>query len=314
MNSLALAPMAEINNIIFRGICRGFGASPLITGMISADALSLKHKPSFNLAYFEEAERPIGIQLFASDPQILASAASALVALHPPDFIDLNAGCPVRKVVKRNAGAALLKDLPFLKSMVSSLVRAVHPIPVSVKIRSGWNHSRIEELVDVVNEAGASYIILHPRLATEDYSIQADKSMIKLAQDRSSVGVIASGDIKNWSDALNLHQESNCKGVMIGREARTNPFMFRKNYIEPTDGDRIALALFYLRSCFNMYGERSFFSSKPFCAGFTKGISNGADIRRRIFASTSYGEIKTLLTTALDKEDTFNYPQFLKPI
>ncbi|MBN1231970.1 MAG: tRNA-dihydrouridine synthase [Candidatus Coatesbacteria bacterium] len=310
-SKLGLAPMSEINNKIFRQICKYMGAYPVFTGMISSDAITRNHANSFQLAEFDDYERPLGVQLFGYSFETVSKAGQIINERLKPDFIDFNSGCPVRKVVKKNSGAALLKDLKTLNLILKKLHEAVKPTPVTVKIRSGWSRVNLKEIIRAVEDSGIEAIILHPRLAVQGYEGNASYDLLKEAVSSTDLPIIASGDIDSFEKAVFIMNSTSCFSVLVGREARSNPFIFTNPYVLPDDKDRISVALLYLLRSFLASGEKAFWSSKPYCAAFTKGISHGAELRRNIFQSSSFYELYNVLHDKWERLDESSYPEIV---
>ncbi len=223
-----LAPLAGITDHVFRKICRGNGAALCVTEMVSADGLVRKNQKTIDMIETAPEDRPLGIQLFSSDPEVLAEAA-IIVEDAGADLIDLNVGCPVKKVVKRGAGAALLDDLPRLKRMISGMVTAVK-IPVTIKIRSGIRAERpvAVEVVKMAVGEGISAISLHPRSLSQAFSGNADWNLIAELVNAVSIPVIGSGDIFTAEDAINMVKITGCHAVMVARGVLGNPHLIKQ--------------------------------------------------------------------------------------
>jgi tRNA-dihydrouridine synthase B len=228
---VVLAPLAGVTDHTFRFLCREMGASLVYTEMVSADGLVRKNPGTGRLIYFEESERPIGVQLFGSDVEIMACAAERL-ADRGFDLIDLNFGCPVKKVVKRNAGSALMRDPERLAQITEAVVRAVD-LPVTVKIRSGWCEEAINavQVARMAQEAGAKAVAVHARTQKMGFAGRADWEIIAQVKAAVSIPVIGNGDIRTPQDARRMLDDTGCDLVMIGRGALGNPWIFRR-----TDG------------------------------------------------------------------------------
>jgi len=225
---LVMAPMAGITNLPFRLMVKGMGAGLVFTEMVSAMGLTLKAKKTLAYLKSSPAEKPLAVQIFGASPEIMARAAN-MVAEAEADMIDINMGCPVKKVTKTGAGASLLNDPKKVNEIVSS-VRIACPIPLTVKIRAGWSHEKPVacEIARVIEDSGADAIIVHPRFATHGYSGKADWSLIGQVKERVKIPVIGNGDIVDPPDALRMMKLTNCDGVMIGRSAVRKPWIFRQ--------------------------------------------------------------------------------------
>ncbi len=225
---LFLAPMAGVTNTVFRRICKAKGADILTTEFVSADGILHRNARTRHYLEFLEEERPLGVQLFGADPERLAAAARAVIDWVDPDFLDLNFGCPVNKVVCKNGGSALLRNCPLLERVARTVVRAAHPIPVTAKIRIGWDHRSINavEAASILEQSGVRRIAVHGRTKEQGYSGRADWSVIAEVAATVGVPVIGNGDIASAQDALKRKNETNIAGLMIGRAAMASPWIF----------------------------------------------------------------------------------------
>lgn len=225
---LFLAPMAGISDKPFRQICKSFGAGVVYTEFVSADGIVRENDRTFHYMRFDECERPIGVQIFGHDPETLARSARYVEEQLQPDIIDLNFGCPVPKVVKRGAGSAILKDLPRLEAIARS-VRAAVTLPLTAKIRAGWDKGHIvaREAAKCLEQAGIELLTLHPRTSKQQYSGEADWSLIREVKAGIRIPLIGNGDIKSPGDARKMLEETGCDGIMIGRGAIGKPWLFR---------------------------------------------------------------------------------------
>ncbi len=251
-----LAPLAGITDSVFRQLAREYGAGLVFTEMISAQGLIHGGLKTFQMMEFTQQERPIGVQLFGSDPGAMARATE-IAARGQPDLIDINFGCPARKVVGHHAGSALLKDLDLLERIVSSVVAAAGR-PVTVKIRSGWDRRSIVavEVARLCACCGAAAITVHPRTRLQGFSGQAEWSLIAEVKKAVDIPVIGNGDIRHPEDGLRMVRETGCDAVMIGRGALGNPWLLRRTADlltgtspgpGPTMDDRIELCLRHAR-------------------------------------------------------------------
>lgn len=224
---ILLAPLAGITNLPFRMIAREFGCDLCLTEMVSANGLVRGSETTAGYLKTIPADRPLGVQIFGSDPQVMARAA-VLVSKHKPDFIDINMGCPIRKVVRSDSGAALLKNPALAGAIIEAVVRVV-TVPVTVKIRSGWSPQSINavEIAGIVQAAGAAAITVHGRTAQQGFSGHADWGIISRVKKAVTIPVIGNGDIRNPSDAVRIFSETGCDAVMVGRGSLGNPWLFR---------------------------------------------------------------------------------------
>lgn len=300
---LILAPLAGWTDSPFRRLCKRYGADILVSEMVSADGIVRTQSKTFDLVRFSELERPIGIQLFGSEPDILAEAARK-VSEFLPDFIDLNFGCPARKVVKKGAGAALLKDLRLSGRIARAVVQAT-TIPISAKIRSGWDSLVAVEASQILEQSGVSFLTVHPRTQKMLFTGHADWSVIASVKRAVSIPVIGNGDIGNAADAESLLQQTSCDGVMIGRAARGNPWIFREIRARLEQGvalprpsviQRIEMALEHLDLAHrDMDASDSAFSIRKHLAFYLKGLPNATELRALLFRMKVIEEMKGVL-------------------
>lgn len=299
-----LAPLAGIADTPFRLLCRQFGAALVFTEMISADGLTRGNTNTLRYLYFEQAERPIGIQIFGSDPEILAEGAR-LAAQQHPDLIDLNLACPVSKVVKRMAGAAMLRDLRRIEKVCRAVVEAVE-IPVTIKIRSGWSSDSIVavEVAQLAQECGISAITIHPRTQKMQFSGKADWDLIGRVKEAVPIPVIGSGDIRSPLDAKKMFEQTGSDAVMIGRASLGQPWIFKhiNHYLEknellaqPTVQRRFDIALQHTRSAVHEKGELlGIRIMRKHLIWYTKGLPGAAQLRPKIFRAETVQEIEDL--------------------
>ena len=226
-----LAPLAGFTDISFREICKFCGADVVVSEMISSDGLTRAKDKSISYAGFTENQRPFGTQLFGSDPLVMAKAVDVILDVKP-DFIDINMGCPVKKVIKRGAGSALSKDPKRAAAIVKAMKEAMRgtDLPLSVKIRSGWDGNSINfiEMGKQLEQAGADIIILHARTRNQMYAGHSDWTHIKQLKEAVSIPVIGNGDIRSVDDAETMYNECHCDSVMIGRGSLGQPWVFRE--------------------------------------------------------------------------------------
>lgn len=235
-NPIIVAPMAGITNTSYRKICKDMGAALVVAEMVSDKALVYGSQKTYDLLKMDDKERPISQQIFGSDKESFVSAAKIVYDKMHPDIIDINMGCPVPKVALRaQAGSALLKNPEKVKEIVKSVVAAV-PVPITVKIRSGWDENSINAptIAKICEEAGASAISIHARTRAQGYSGTADWNIIKEVVESVNIPVIGNGDVKTCYDAKRMLEETGCNGVMIGRGILGNPWLIKEcvNYLE----------------------------------------------------------------------------------
>ena len=225
---LFLAPMAGVTNTVFRRLCKGLGADVLTTEFVSAEGILHRNERTRRYLDFHPEERPLGVQLFGADPGRLAEAARAVIDWVAPDFIDLNFGCPASKVVCKNGGSSLLRDSPLLASVAAAVVQAAGSVPVTAKIRTGWDARSVNavEVSRILEAVGVQRIAVHGRTREQGYSGPADWSLIAEVADSVAIPVIGNGDISNAPLAVQRLQESRVSGLMIGRAAMNHPWIF----------------------------------------------------------------------------------------
>jgi tRNA-dihydrouridine synthase B len=227
---LYLAPMAGVTDTVFRRLCKEQGADVLVSEFVSADGILHRNRHTRDLLRFLPEERPIGVQLFGAEPERLADAAKAVLDWVQPDFIDLNFGCPVNKVVCKHGGSALLRDCPLLKRVASAVVRAVAPIPVTAKIRLGWSRETINanSTTTILQDVGIAAVAVHGRTKEQGYSGSADWQAIAEVAEKLSIPTIGNGDIFDLDDIVTRFGTTKVRGLMIGRAAMTSPWIFAR--------------------------------------------------------------------------------------
>jgi tRNA-dihydrouridine synthase B len=237
-----LAPMAGVTDSIFRRLCKEQGADVLVSEFVSADGILHRSQRTRDLLRFLPEERPIGVQLFGAEPERLADAAKAVLDWVQPDFIDLNFGCPVDKVVCKHGGSALLRDCPLLERVASTVVRAVAPVPVTAKIRLGWSQETInaKSTATILENVGIAAVAVHGRTKEQGYSGSADWQAIAEVAEILSIPTIGNGDIHDVDDIVARLGTTKVRGLMIGRAAMTSPWLFAKAKRFLNDGERMA--------------------------------------------------------------------------
>ncbi len=265
---LYLAPMAGVTDPIFRSLCKEAGADVMETEFVSSEGVLQAWERNRRYVEFEDAHRPLGVQIFGSVPEHMAASARIIVDALRPDFLDINAGCPVPKVVGKNGGSSLLKDLPLLQRIAAAVVQELgHDCPVTTKIRIGWDASSINapEAVARLEDAGVQAITIHGRTRAQQYGGAADWELIDRCAQAAQVPIIGNGDIAMPEDVLRARRTA-VAGVMIGRAAMNAPWLFRRAKAalttgcapaEPTAGERLAFMLRHTRLALERhhYGE-----------------------------------------------------------
>ncbi len=295
-----LAPMAGVTDTVFRRFIRGYGGCGLImTEFTSADGMLRDKKMRGRYLHFYEDEHPISAQLFGSDPDSLADAARMIEDLGF-DLIDLNLGCPAKKVVKCNGGSGLLRDLPLIGRIFES-VRAAVKLPFTVKFRAGWSDREIVcvELAKLAENSGLQGVALHARTREQGYSGEARWGWIAEIKDAVKIPVIGNGDIRTPHDACAMIASTKCDAVMIGRAAASNPWIFRQiaqyvetgTYEEATERDRYELIRTYFQMLVDEGNPGIVGKMKQFCSWFTHGVRNGSGLRKAVYESNDGREI-----------------------
>ena len=308
-----LAPLAGVSDSPFRQLAREQGASGVYTEMVSADGLARGNAATIDYCRFEPHERPIGIQLFGSDPGVMADATRVLCDLPAekrPDLIDINMGCPVRKVVNRCAGAALLTNVSLLAEIVQRMTD-VSTVPVTAKIRLGWDgESRnVVEVSRTLEQSGAQAVAIHARTRAEKFEGHAHWDMIAAAREAVGIPVIGNGDVRSAEDAARMLETTGCDGVMLGRAAFGDPWVFRRikarmergeTLPPPTAGERLETGIRHLHLLVADVGETiAAKEMRKHVAWYIRGLPNSARVREQVNRSRGAAELAELLTSYL---------------
>ena len=305
-NWLSMAPMAGVTTLPFRLMVKGLGAGLVFTEMVSSVGIKLKKPKTMSYLKSHPTEKPLGAQIFGSEPDIMAFAAQKAVD-SGSDLVDINMGCPVKKVTKTGAGSALLKDLKRVAEIVTA-VRMACNVPLTVKIRAGWSPEEeiVSDVAHIIEDCGADAIIVHPRFRTQMFSGHSDWNLIGRVKQQVQIPVIGNGDIVKPSDAISMRTQTGCDGVMIGRAAVGNPWIFKQilqleeglPVEEPSIGERKSLIIEHFRLLSNSVGEYSAaLSMRGLLLRYTKGLPNSNRFRERI---TRIKDSESLLSTMND--------------
>ncbi len=308
---LYLAPMAGVTDPIFRTLCKEAEADVMVTEFVSSEGVLQAWERNRRYIEFEDAHRPLGVQIFGSVPEHMAAAARIIVdALHP-DFLDINAGCPVPKVVGKNGGSSLLRDLPLLQRIAAAVVQELgDDCPVTAKIRVGWDaeHINAPETTARLEEAGVQAIAIHGRTRSQQYGGRADWELIDRCARVAGIPVIGNGDIASPEDALRARRETAVSGIMIGRAAMNAPWLFRRAKAalasgsippEPSPGERLDFMLRHTRMALESrhYGEElpTMRAMRARLLAYAKGIPGTKPLRPRLSRVASYAELEDIL-------------------
>jgi tRNA-dihydrouridine synthase B len=304
---LYLAPQAGVSESPFRRLCRSFGADVVVSEFVSAEGLRRGSERTWDYLRFDEEERPIGVQIFGADPDAMAEAAALVERLYRPDFLDINFGCPVKKVVSRNGGSGCLRDLDLVESIIRAVSGAIS-IPTTVKIRSGWNDEtrRPVEIGLRCQDAGAQVLTLHARSRTQMYSGHANWDEIAETVAALDIPVIGNGDVWKGEDAARMRAHTGCAGIMIARGSHGAPWLFREARAAldglpipapPSVDERFRVVIEHARNAiaFERDETRAMLEFRKHLGWYTKGLPEGKALRESLFRVTSLVEAEAQL-------------------
>lgn len=294
-----LAPMAGVTDTLFRRVIRGLGGCGLLmTEFTSSEGITRSASKTLRYLYFQDDEHPIAAQLFGANPKVMAEAARMVEDLGY-DAVDINLGCPAKKVVKCG-GSGLLRELPLLEEIFRA-VRAAVKIPLTIKLRAGWDENSIvaTEVVKMAEQVGIEAAAVHPRTRLQGYSGKANWDLIAEVKQAVKIPIIGNGDIQCPEDAARMVRETGCDAVMIGRAAATNPWIFAQmkefqetgSYSVPTEEVRHRLLSGYYRQILNSNPPDAMGKMKQFACWFTHGVGNGGELRRIVHLARTPGEV-----------------------
>lgn len=303
---LLLAPMSGVSESPFRLVCRRFGADVVVSEFISAVGVARGIEHLFDDMRFEEAERPIGIQLYGADATIMARAAEMVTTVVQPDFLDINFGCPVKKVVKNNGGSGCLKDLDLVQRIIRAVRAATH-LPVTVKIRSGWDEAQRDPATIALRcrEAGAEALTLHARTRTQMFTGRADWDEIARVVEALDIPVIGNGDVTRPENVVAMRRHTGCAAVMIARGSFGNPWIFaqahdllagRPQRPDPGPEERLTTALEHAQLAIRLQGDnrKTALEFRKHLGWYTKGMPGAAELRARLFQIESIAEAQAI--------------------
>lgn len=313
---LILAPMAGITSHAFRLLCSRHGAGLVVTELLSSHAIHYKNKKTFGMFDWTDDERPVSVQLFGGEPELMAEAAQVVEGAGA-DIIDLNMGCWVPKVAKTGAGASLLKDVCLAQAVVKAMVDAVK-VPVTVKVRSGWDPRDVTaiEFAQRAQDVGAAAIAVHARFASQGFTGTADWSVIRRVKDVVTIPVIGNGDIETPADASRIIESTGCDAIMIGRAALGNPWIFSEilNFLNsgnitapPTLAERIDAALFHLYTMAadpSIGEERAVKEMRGQITHYFKGFHGVSALRAKLVLATTIAEVEEMLRYARSESNS----------
>jgi nifR3 family TIM-barrel protein len=309
---LYLAPQAGVSESPFRRLCRGFGADVVVSEFVSAEGLRRGSERTHDYLRFDEAERPIGVQIFGGDRTAMAEAAALVEELYRPDFLDINFGCPVKKVVSKNGGSGCLQNLSLVEGIIRSVSQAIS-IPTTVKIRSGWSEE-LRKPVEIAlrcQDAGARVLTLHARSRTQMYSGHANWDEIAAVVNALEIPVIGNGDVWSGEDARRMREHTGCAGIMIARGSHGAPWIFHQARAAldgipipdaPDVLERFQIVIDHARLAiaFERDETRAMLEFRKHLGWYTKGLPDGKRLREELFQVKTLAQAETHLQRYLD--------------
>ena len=312
-----LAPMAGVTDKIFRQLCKELGADVVVTEFVSAEGIFRRNERTIHYLDFDEGERPLGVQLFGADPAHMGEAARMVLDWKRPDFIDLNFGCPVSKVVSKNGGSALLRDCPLLEKVARGVVEAVAPFPVTAKIRIGWDGASINATTTakVLEDAGIRALAVHGRTKEQGYSGEADWEVIAAVAGAVKIPVIGNGDITCAADARRRREQTGVAGVMIGRGAMSSPWIFReiKHHLAtgellppPSIGEKWTFIRRHARLAVGRNGAEipTMHSMRARLMAYSRGMPDAKHLRNRFSQVSTLADLDTIAEESILNEES----------
>jgi len=317
---LYLAPQAGVSESPFRRLCRRFGADVVVSEFVSAEGILQGNQRTLDYLHFDEAERPIGVQIFGAEPDRMADAARFVHETFGPDFLDINFGCPVKKVVKRNGGSGCLRDLDLVARITRAVADAI-PIPTTVKIRSGFDEKTRDpvRIGRVCEDAGATAITLHPRTRSDMYSGQARWDEIRDLKEAVSIPVIGNGDVRSGEDAARMKAETGCDGIMIARGSHGDPWIFTQARAalngcpvpsEPGVEERFAICVEHAGNAvlYERDARRAMLDFRKHLGWYTKGLPAGKELRVELFKVERIDEVRPILDRYIERYHAGDLP------
>jgi nifR3 family TIM-barrel protein len=311
---LFLAPMAGVSEPPFRRISRQLGADVVLTEFLNSEAIRRRISATLEGCEFDEIERPIGIQIYGAHVDAMAQATALVTEHYHPDFIDINFGCPVKKVVQRNGGSGCLRDMDLVDRIIRACVDATH-IPVTVKTRSGWSETERNPVGIALRmqDAGAKAFTLHARTRTQMFTGHANWDDIAAVVEALDIPVIGNGDVNTADDVIRMRERTGCAGVMVGRGSFGNPWLFRDARAllngearppEPDASEKFAIALQHARLAIELQGDtrHTVIEFRKHFGWYTKGMHGSTELRKKLFQVETMAEAERVFSQYLERE------------